>query len=124
MVSLSIPLFTGFGRVSRIKAAEEDLKSAELAKKQVIDGIIFEVKTNYYKALEEYENLRVAEKKKKYLQENYKAIEAKNKEGLATLTEVTDSLTKSLNSASEYQQSIFNYIISLSKLDNSIGGGR
>ncbi|MEW6040405.1 MAG: TolC family protein, partial [Elusimicrobiota bacterium] len=123
-VNLSLPLFSGFGSVSRMGTAHNDLKNISENKRQLTQKIILQVKNSYYKVLEQKENVYVSEKKMKYLEKNLQAVNAKYKEGLATLTELIDSQTKKSAGEIENQQALYNYHTALNELEYNIGGVR
>lgn len=121
-LTVSLPLFSGFGSIARLEQAKEDLKSIAPSKQQLIQGIIVQVKENYYKVLEEKENIKVAKKKLEYLEKNMEALNAKYNEGLANLTELIEAQTKKAGMDIENQQVLYNYYTALNELEYTIGG--
>ena len=121
-LSISLPLFKGFSRLAKVEAADYDAKSASAGKDSVTQAVIIMAKNNYFKALEGKESFDASVKKEDYLKNNFESINAKYNEGLATITDLIEAQTKKANTELEKQQLLYNYHLSLSELEYSIGG--
>ncbi|MFH1825461.1 MAG: TolC family protein [Candidatus Firestonebacteria bacterium] len=121
-LNILIPLFSGFSSQARLEQSEKSLKNIDSSKKQLIQNIILQVKNNYYKVLEEKENIDVVKKKYEYLRKNFEGTSAKHNAGLTTLTELVEAQTKKIISELENQNAIYNYYHALNELEYSLGG--
>jgi len=121
-VNLSLPIFRGGGNYAKLKSAGADLGNARATIKQASRNILIQIKSNYYKALEEKEKYDATAKKRTYLEKNHEAVSAKFKEGLASLTELIEAQTKKSNGELELQQALFSYHNAINELEYSVGG--
>ena len=85
-------------------------------------SLLTQVKSNFFKTLNDRENAGVTAKKMEYLNKNYDAVNAKYGVGLATLTELIEAEVKKAAGEVESKQSLFNYWLSVNELEYSIGG--
>ncbi|MBU0952671.1 MAG: TolC family protein, partial [Elusimicrobia bacterium] len=123
-VSLSVPIFKGGADYAKVKSARAGLAGVRQNIKQIKQNIFIQVKSNYYKALEQKQNFDATDKKRQYLEINFDAINAKFKEGMASLTDLIEAQTKKSNGEIELQQALFAYHIALNDLEYATGGIR
>ncbi len=121
-LNFSVPVFSGFSSSAKLSAAESDQRSASASRETLKQSLLAQIKSNYFKALNDKEYSRVVSKKVQYLNKNYEAVNAKYGVGLATLTELIDAEVKKASGEVENRQSLFNYWLSVNELEYSIGG--
>ena len=121
-LSVSVPLFNGFSRLAKVDQAEFALKSIASSQKLLEQGIILQVKNNYFKIKENKQNYELAVAKLEYLKKNLEAVNAKYEQGLATLTDLIEAQTKKNSAELENLQALYAYHTALNELEYSIGG--
>lgn len=119
-LNLNIPLFSGFGRMTRIQQARLNVEKIEVAKKQVEQQLTIEAansKSQYTFALSQYNttegNLELA-------QRIYDKTKIKYEEGISSSLELTQANNQLLQSQSRYISSAFQLIQAKSNLDKAL----
>ncbi|MDB4061019.1 TolC family protein [Vicingaceae bacterium] len=119
-LNLNIPLFSGFGRMTRIQQARLNVEKIEVAKKQVEQQLTIEAansKSQYTFALSQYNttegNLDLA-------QRIYDKTKIKYEEGISSSLELTQANNQLLQSQSRYISSAFQLIQAKSNLDKAL----
>ena len=118
-LNLNIPIFSGFGRTTRIQQAKLNLEKASLAKKQVEQQLQINAqnsKSAYTFALSQYNttenNLALAER-------IYKKTKIKYEEGISSSLELTQANNQLLETQSKHIQAAFELIQAKSNLDKA-----
>lgn len=119
-LNLNIPLFSGFGRMTRIQQARLNVEKIEVAKKQVEQQLTIEAansKSQYTFALSQHNttegNLELA-------QRIYDKTKIKYEEGISSSLELTQANNQLLQSQSRYISSAFQLIQAKSNLDKAL----
>ena len=119
-LNLNIPLFSGFGRMTRIQQAQLNVEKIEVAKIQVEQQLTIDAansKSQYTFALSQYNttegNLELA-------QRIYDKIKIKYEEGISSSLELTQANNQLLQSQSSYISSAFQLIQAKANLDKAL----
>lgn len=120
-LSLSIPIFDGFARKSRVKQAEIDLQKAQEDIKNITqslnlanDNARIQIKNSISTINAQQANMRLAEDVYKSTQNNYH-------NGLATLTDLLDAENSLVSAQNSYTQALLNYKLAEIQLLKSNG---
>lgn len=119
-LNLNIPLFSGFGRMTRIQQAQLNVEKIEVAKKQVEQQLTINAqnsKSQYTFALSQYNttegNLALA-------QRIYDKTKIKYEEGISSSLELTQANNQLLQSQTSYISAAFQLIQAKSNLDQAL----
>ncbi|MFT5667116.1 MAG: outer membrane protein [Vicingaceae bacterium] len=119
-LNLNIPLFSGFGRMTRIQQAQLNLEKIEVAKRQVEQQLTINAqnsKSQYTFALSQYKttegNLNLA-------QRIYNKTKIKYEEGISTSLELTQANNQLLQSQTSYISAAVQLIQAKSNLDKAL----
>ncbi|MFT6947825.1 MAG: outer membrane protein [Vicingaceae bacterium] len=119
-LNLNIPLFSGFGRMTRIQQAQLNLEKIEVAKRQVEQQLTINAqnsKSQYTFALSQYKttegNLNLA-------QRIYNKTKIKYEEGISTSLELTQANNQLLQSQTGYISAAVQLIQAKSNLDKAL----
>ena len=119
-LNLSIPLFSGFGRMTRIQQAQLNVEKIEVAKKQVEQQLAINAqnsKSQYTFALSQYNttegNLNLA-------QRIYTKTKIKYEEGISASLELTQANNQLLQSQTSYISAAVQLIQAKSNLDKAL----
>lgn len=119
-LNLNVPLFSGFGRMSRIQQAKLNLEKVEIAKKQVEQQLTIQAqnsKSQYTFALSQFNtnenNLELA-------QRIYSKTKIKYDEGISSSSELTQANNQLLQTQGDYIQAALQLIQAKSNLDKAL----
>ena len=96
------------------------LKRAEEAKKEVVDGINLEVKTDYLDTQETYKNIGVARDAIAQAEENFRIYKERFDQQMATTTDVLDAQTLLSHARTNYNNALCDYHIARARLERAI----
>ena len=119
-ISLSIPIFTGFKRTSKIEEAQVSLNSSKEQKRSVQDKIRMDVKNSYYSLQEAYEKVQAQELTIKQAKEALRLAQLQYSEGAATQLEVIDANLSYKKAKMNYHQSLMKYNTAKANLKKAI----
>lgn len=120
-VKVSLPLFDGFATRAQVVQVETRLERIRNDQKQVVNDICIEVRESYLKLLEAEEEVNTMKRVITQAEENFRIIERKYQEGMATNTEVLDAQLLLSKSRLSYYQSLFGYELAVAMFDKSVG---
>lgn len=119
-LNLNVPLFSGFGRMTRIQQAKLNVEKIEIAKKQVEQQLAIQAqnsKSQYTFALSQFNtnesNLELA-------QRIYNKTKIKYDEGINTSSELTQANNQLLTTQGNYIQAALQLIKAKSNLDKAL----
>ncbi len=116
-LTLSFPIFSGFGVKSRVEQAEIQYKQLEetinYTKKQ-IDIAITNTKNRMATALEKIEAQKLNREKARI---NYRIAEVRYNEGISTQLEISNANLNLLSAELGYAQSIYEYLVAQAELE-------
>ncbi|WP_374165518.1 TolC family protein [Arcticibacter sp. MXS-1] len=120
-VNLSVPIFDGFARRSRVKQAEidvlkarEDIRNTTQSLKMANDNARRQIENSVKTINEQKENMRLA-------QEVYTSTQNNYNNGLATLTDLLDAENSLVTAQNSYTQALLNYKLAEIQLLKSNG---
>ena len=119
-LNLNIPLFSGFGRMTRIQQAKLNVEKIEVAKKQVEQQLAINAqnsKSQYTFALSQY---KTTEANLELAQRIYNKTKIKYEEGISSSLELTQANNQLLDSQGNYIQAAFQLIQAKSNLDQAL----
>jgi outer membrane protein TolC len=121
-LTLSIPLFEGGAKWSRIASAREAEHIARIARENVIANIRAEVVAVHRQIVETYKDIDVATQSVAKAEESLAVQRLKFKAGRATSREVLDSTSLLTRSRFDRVQAIYSYNVALQSLHRVRGG--
>ncbi|MBU0701908.1 TolC family protein [bacterium] len=123
-VKISLSLFDGFATKAQIVQAESGLERIKNDQKQVVNDICIEVRESYLNLLEAEEEVNTMKITVTQAEENFRILEGKYQEGMATNTEVLDAQLLLYSSRLSYYRSLFDYELVMATLDKAVGNLR
>ncbi|MEJ5306596.1 MAG: TolC family protein [Ignavibacteria bacterium] len=116
-LTLSVPIFSGFGVKSRVEQAEIQFKQLEetinYTKKQ-LDIAITNTKNRMATALEKIEAQKLNREKARI---NYRIAEVRYNEGMSTQIEISNANVNLLSAELGYAQAIYEYLVAQAELE-------
>ena len=119
-LNLNVPIFSGFGRTTRIQQAQLNVEKIEVAKKQVEQQLSINAensKSQYTFALSQY---NTTESNLNLAQRIYDKTKTKYEEGVSSSLELTQANDQLLQSQSNYISAAFQLIQAKSTLDQAL----
>lgn len=120
-LNLSVPIFDGFARRSRVKQAEidilkvrEDIKNTEQSLNLAHDNATIEIRNSISTINSQVENMKLA-------QEVYSSTQNNYRNGLATLTDLLDAENSLVSAQNSYTQALLNFKLAEIQLLKSKG---
>ena len=120
-VGIQMDFFEGGRRIGRLKAAKAEVQASIYKAQQVCDGIAFEVKEAYLSIAEAREKIRLSTSAVTQSEENLRLINNKYAQGSVTPTDVVDAETLLTRSRQSYHNAVYDYLLSLARLDYATG---
>lgn len=118
---LTIPVFNGFTVQAQVGQSKALIRELELSQKGLLEGIRLEVRQALLSLDEAKESILSQEKNVEQAQESVRIAELNFAEGLATTLDVSSAQVALIQAKSNYAQALFDYVISIAKLDKAIG---
>jgi outer membrane protein TolC len=120
-VQASLTIFdTGVTR-SKAHAAEANYFSAEEAYRDTIDAVMLDVRSQYLNLREAEKRISTTEVAVSQAEEDYRIAQLRYQAGVGTNTDVLDAQVALTNAQTNYLQSVYDYNISKTNLENAIG---
>jgi outer membrane protein TolC len=120
-LGLSMPIFTGFSNLNKIKQAQAQRRQARLGVALLEDGIKLEVQSLVNTLDQEVENIKNQKENVDVAEEALKIAETSYQNGLITNLEYMDTQVALLQSRVNYLNSLVNHKIAKAKLLKAIG---
>lgn len=120
-LGLSMPIFTGFSNLNKIKQAQARQRQARMGVAMLEDGIRLEVQALVNTLNQEIENIKNQKENVNVAEEALRIAETSYKNGLLTNLEYMDTQLALLQSRVSYLNSLANYKIAKAKLLKAIG---
>jgi outer membrane protein TolC len=120
-VGIQMDFFAGGRKIGRLKAARAEVQASIYKAQQVCDGIAFEVKEAYLAIAEAREKIRLSASAVTQSEENLRLINNKYAQGSVTPTDVVDAETLLTRSRQNYHNALYDYLLSLARLDFATG---
>lgn len=120
-VQASLNIFdTGVTR-SKAHAAEAKYFSAEETYRDTIDAVMLDVRSQYLNLREAEKRISTTEVAVSQAEEDYRIAQLRYQAGVGTNTDVLDAQVALTNAQTNYLQSVYDYNISKTNLENAIG---
>ncbi len=118
---INFPIFNGFATRASVKQAESGLKQTQLAKRQLVDGIEFEVRSAYRNLLDAQALIDVQRETVEQAQESVRIANLRYENGMITSVELTDAQLALTQAEVNRLQSLHDYTVGLARLEKAIG---
>ena len=120
-VNVSLTIFdTGVTR-SKAHAAEAKYFSAEETYRDTVDAVMLDVRSQYLNLREAEKRISTTEVAVSQAEEDYRIAQLRYQAGVGTNTDVLDAQVALTNAQTNYLQSVYDYNISKTNLENAIG---
>ena len=120
-VQASLTIFdTGVTR-SKAHAAEAKYFSAEETYRDTVDAVMLDVRSQYLNLREAEKRISTTEVAVSQAEEDYRIAQLRYQAGVGTNTDVLDAQVALTNAQTNYLQSVYDYNISKTNLENAIG---
>lgn len=123
LLGLSIPLFEGFLTRGKIREARGVLRTASLGREMLIEGIKLEIRQTYNGVEEARELITASDEAVRMAKRGVKIAVANYAQGVITSLEVMGARLALTQAKTNYIQALYDYIISIAKLENAMKGG-
>jgi outer membrane protein TolC len=120
-LGLEIPIFTGGGRMARIRRSRYELDISKLQLRDLQTEIRTEVADAYREVVESYRDIGVADKSRDQATESLRIQQEKFRNGRATSQEVLISTSLLTNTRANYVNAVYTYNIALRNLHRARG---
>ncbi len=120
-VTLSFPLFQGFGIDAQVDQAEANLESSQAALSLTIENALLDVEQNYLSLKEASDRIDATAKLVGQATENLKIAEGRYNFGVGSAIEITDAQVTLANARLINIQALFDYNTSYIKLKRAMG---
>ena len=120
-VRVSVPIFQGFRRTSRIDQRRASLRQAEVQTSQAVDVAMNEVRGLVENAQEAFLRASGQRQAVGQAQRGFEIASAQYREGLGSQLELTDSEVALRQSEFNYAQAVYDYLVARAQLDRATG---
>jgi outer membrane protein TolC len=120
-VKLEWGLFEGGRRVGELRLADSKVRAAVAQTESVADTIAFQVNEAYQRLVAARLGIDRARPAVDQARENYRLVRARNVQGDATPSEVTDAETSLTRAQQDYLNSIYDYLTAVARLEYAMG---
>ena len=114
-------LFDWGKTLNRVSESKVRVTQAEIAKGQLIDAIIFEVKQDYLNLLQAEKNVGTSEKSIEQAEENLRMNEERYKYQVATQTDVLDAVVLLAQARVNYYGALSDFNVAKARLERAMG---
>ncbi len=123
LLGLSMPLFEGFLTRGKIREARGVLRTVSLGREMLIEGIKLEIRQTYNRVEESRELITASEEAVRMANRGVKITVANYAQGVITSLEVMGARLALTQAKTNYIKALYDYIISIAKLENAMKGG-
>ena len=120
-LNLTMPLFSGFSSVEQVREANANISAIEARQSNLKLQIIKEVESAWLGGNEATARMVSTEKEVAATNESQALAEGRYHEGVGSIIEVTDAQTQALDAQTAHIQAMYDYYISLARLDRAVG---
>lgn len=119
-ISLSVPIFSGFGTTARVQQAKIAIKETDYQAESAINGIRLEVKMAYFNMKEANESVTMQAMTIEQAKEALRLAELMYSEGSSTQLDVLNANVALNQAKMNYQKSLYDYNVALANLKKAI----
>lgn len=120
-VSLSLPIFQGFGLQSGIDQAKANLKNAEAQLETLNNSVELDVQQQYYNLQLAYSKIDATQTLLKQAEETLNIAEGRYQQEIGSPIEITDARITLLNSQLQNIQALYDYQVAAVRLQKAMG---
>ena len=120
-VALSIPIFNGLGRLNSVKQAEVQVKEMKFQRENLVNNLNMQVDLALDNINKQVRQIASSEEGVRQASKAYEIMQKSFEIGAATYLNLRDSELANTSAQLSYLQSIYNYLVSVSDLDNLLG---
>lgn len=120
-INLEWGVYEGGKRVADIRRADSQVRSAMVQAEILSDTIAFQVNECYQQFIAAARAIDRSEKPVEQTRETYRIVQARAREGDATAAEVFEAETAVTEAEQEYQNAIYDYLLTLARLEYAMG---
>jgi outer membrane protein TolC len=120
-VTLSLPIFQGFGIDAQVDQAEANLESSQASLSLTIENALLDVEQNYLSLKEASDRIDATTKLVGQATENLKIAEGRYNFGVGSAIEITDAQVTVANARLNNIQALYDYDTSLIRLKRAMG---
>ncbi|MCX6154988.1 MAG: TolC family protein [Candidatus Kapabacteria bacterium] len=120
-LTLSLPLFQGFGIESMVDQASANLKIAEATNNALVNSIYLEVQQQYFILNQNRQKIIATKNLLTQAEETMKIAEGRFSEGIGSPLEITDARVLLFSAKTSFIQTLYDYQISKIRLKRSVG---
>lgn len=120
-LALQVPIFSGFGRVQKLRQAEVQVKELELQRENLLNSLDMQVQLALDNINRQVKQIASSEEGMKQAAKALEIMQKSFEIGAATYLDLRDSEVANSAAHLAYLQSIYNYLISTSDLDLLLG---
>ncbi|UCD84487.1 MAG: TolC family protein [Deltaproteobacteria bacterium] len=124
LLGFSMPLFEGFLTRGKMHEAKGILRTASLGQEMLQEGIKLEIRQTYNGVEEARELIAASEEAVRMSKRGVQIAEVSYAQGVITSLEVMGARLALTQAKTSYIQALYDYIISIAKLENAMRGGR
>ncbi|MFN4131559.1 MAG: TolC family protein, partial [Caldimicrobium sp.] len=117
----NFPLFTGFSTISKLQKERSTLEKKVMEKRTIELSIQEEVFTSYQRFLTSKENLVAAQAMLEKLKEDYRIIQKKYENGLASMVDLTTIMARLSQARSQLTLAKYDIFYNFYQLRKSVG---
>lgn len=120
-IKINFPLFTGFSTISKLQKERSTLEKKVMEKRTIELSIQEEVFTSYQRFLTSKENLVAAQAMLEKLKEDYRIIQKKYENGLASMVDLTTIMARLSQARSQLTLAKYDIFYNFYQLKKSVG---
>jgi outer membrane protein len=121
-LSVSWPIFDGWGSRAKVEKALVDVRQAQLMKSRGAQDISYDVKNSYLALREAIARLGAADDDIKVYKVHYDTMIEQQGKGIASGLDVSDAALKYEVSLFNHKQAVYDYLVSYSDFERATGG--
>jgi outer membrane protein TolC len=118
---LSVPLFSGFSTVNKVKEAKNSLNAAYYNLTDAQQNALLDVRTAYLNLQEAQSRIPVADISRRQAEENYKLAVGRYTVGVGNYIEVKDAEVSFSSTKLSYISAVFDYNLAIADLKRAMG---
>jgi TolC family type I secretion outer membrane protein len=118
---LSVPIFSGFSTVNRVKESKNSLNAAYYNLTEAQQNALLDVRTCYFNLQEAKQRIPVADISRRHAQENYDLAVGRYTVGVGNYIEVKDAEVSLSNARLSYISAVFDYNLAIADLKRAMG---
>lgn len=120
-VALNVPIFNGLGRLNSVKQAEVQVKEMTFQRENLVNNLNMQVDLALDNINKQVRQIASSEEGVRQASKAYEIMQKSFEIGAATYLNLRDSELANTSAQLSYLQAIYNYLVSVSDLDNLLG---